>query len=243
MRRQRGMAEVAGRVVVGRGDDVPSRPTRAHVVKGCELAGNVVGLREARRYRAAESDARRSPGERRQQRDRLERVHVHRKAAPGVQVVGARGGRIGDEVEIEFALLGELGDAAKVANIRRAGWVCAGMQPRGWMVAGGVVDEHGERHHAPLGHGPLLALQGRPRPARRCGLRGRRALNPAFPVRCPGTAICAAPRVGGKRAQRRAPETQVGRQARGASAALLGRTPGEGQGRADYFIDAAFADE
>jgi len=60
-----------------------------------------------------------------------------------VQIVGARGGRIGDEVEIEFALLGELGDAAEVANIRRPGRVRAGIQPRGWMVAGGMVDEQG----------------------------------------------------------------------------------------------------
>ena len=87
-------------------------------------ARHVVGLGEAGRDRAAEPDPpgrARQPGE---QGHRLEHVHEHRKAAPGVQVVGARRRRVGDEEQIEAALLGELGERRGSSRCRSS--------PRRW---------------------------------------------------------------------------------------------------------------
>jgi len=138
------VAEVSRRIVVGRGDDIPRRAAGRDVVQRGELAGNVVGLGEAGRDRAAQPDMCRRPGQAGEQGHRFQHVHEHREAAPGVQVVGARGWRVGDEEEVEAALLRELRQRAEIGDVGRAGCVRLGMQPGSRMAAGGLADQQAE---------------------------------------------------------------------------------------------------
>ena len=134
VRRQGGMAEIARGVVVGRGDDVPRRPPGRDVVERGELAGHVVGLGEAGRDRAAQADARRGAGQRGEQRHRLEHVHEHREAAPGVQVLGPRRRRVGDEEQVEASALGKLRQvrgSSRCRSIRRRSCPDAATRPDG----------------------------------------------------------------------------------------------------------------
>ena len=156
MRRQLGVAEIAGGVVVCRRDDVPARPPAGDVVERAKLAGNVVGFGEAGRHRAAKPDPRCLSGESGEQRHRLELVHVHREPAPGMQVLGARGRRIGDKEHVELAALSGLRDLAELADICRSCGIGVRMQPGGRVVSGRLVDEDRQRYSPFLCHLPLL---------------------------------------------------------------------------------------
>ena len=57
VRRELGVAEIAGGVVIGRRHDIPGRAAAGDVVERSELARDVVGFGEARRDRATEADA------------------------------------------------------------------------------------------------------------------------------------------------------------------------------------------
>ena len=186
--RQHGMAEVARGVVVGRGDDVPGRASGGDVVERGELARHVVGFGEAGRDRRAEADMRRRAREAGKQRDRLQHVHEHREPAPGMEIVGPRRGRVGDEEQVEQAALGGLGERAIVGDVGRPLGIGLGMQPRRRMAAGRPADQHRERNL--LAHSaPLLARAPCRRGPRRHRKPVRRGVERKCAVRVPGSRV------------------------------------------------------
>ena len=142
-----GVAEVAGGVVVGGGDDVPGGAAAADVVERGELAGDVVGLGEAGGDGAAEADARGGAGEGGEEGDGLEDVHEQREAGPGMEVVGAGGGGVGDEEEVEQAAFGGAGGFGVGGEVGGWGEGRFGVEPTGRVRPGGAEQE-GERHAA-----------------------------------------------------------------------------------------------
>ena len=67
--------EIQRRVGIGGGDDVPARAAAADVVERGEAAGDVIGLVEGGRAGGDQADMLGDAGQRRQQRERLERGH------------------------------------------------------------------------------------------------------------------------------------------------------------------------
>jgi hypothetical protein len=110
-----------------------------------ELARDVVGLGEAGRDGAAQSETARAAGKRRQQRHGLEHVHEQRIATPGVQVVGPGGRRVGDEEQVELAALRRLRHGNVAVDVVRGAAPGVGVKPGCWMGAVGM-HQRGKPH-------------------------------------------------------------------------------------------------
>src|SRR5205807_2800591 len=119
MWRQALEAEVARRIVIGRGHDIPGSAAVRDMIERGELAGEVVGLEKAGGGCRAETNMGGGAGNRRQQRDRLQHVHEQRRAAPGFEIFGARRRRVSDAEEVEFATLAKLRRGAVVVDVDR----------------------------------------------------------------------------------------------------------------------------
>ena len=150
--------EIARGVVVGAGHHVPGGPAMADVVERGEEASDVVGFVEAGRRGRAEADVGGRSRNGRKQRDRLHHVHVERRAAPGVEVVGARRGGVGQEEEVELALFGRLHETPEIVDVGRGTVLGAVQQPGRRMIPVGF--EETTENHLLVGHTLSPKVQG-----------------------------------------------------------------------------------
>jgi hypothetical protein len=125
VRQMLGLAEVLGRAFQPGGDDVPAGAAAADVVQRGELAGHVEGLGIGDAERGHQADVLGHRGQGRQDGDRLEAVQIVRAG------LGVDRQAVGDEQEVELALLGQLGGAAVVLEIGAGAGLGVGMTPVG----------------------------------------------------------------------------------------------------------------
>ena len=93
--------EIERSVRIGRGHDIPSRTASADMVERGEAPGDMIGLVERRRSRRDQPDVLGGAGQRRQQRERLERRHGV-AALERIDRHVQHGQMIGHEEGIEF---------------------------------------------------------------------------------------------------------------------------------------------
>ena len=143
--------------IIERGDDVPGRPSAAHVVEGREGAGDVERRVIGGRAGGAEADP---PGRRGHDRQYRNRVHLHHPhAVPHRVRVGTaidirQCQPVVEEGEMELAGLQDLGDPPVVAG----GEEVAGrfrVAPGGGVVGAVLRLEEAHQDHAPLAHAVL----------------------------------------------------------------------------------------
>ena len=109
-------AEIQRRVGIGRRHDVPAGAAAADMVERGEAAGNVIGLVEGRRCGGDQADMLGDGGQRRQQRERLERRH--RVAAPQrLDRHVEHGQMVGHEEGVELRRLQRLREALQMREI------------------------------------------------------------------------------------------------------------------------------
>lgn len=136
-------AEIAGRIRVGRGDDIPGGAAIADMVERGEAPCDVIRLVERRRGRCGKADLVGDGGERRKKREGFEgrhRVAALQRFDRHVE----HGQMIGHEEGIEFRLFQPLGEGLDMVEVEiRIGIgariaPCAGMQADGTHEGGEV---------------------------------------------------------------------------------------------------------
>ena len=121
-------AEIQRGIGIGRGDDVPAGAAAADMVERGEAAGDVIGRVEGRRCGGDQADMVGDGGQRRQQRERLERGH--RVAAPQrLDRHVEHGQMVGHEEGVELRRLQRLREALQMREVEVGVGIGAGIAP------------------------------------------------------------------------------------------------------------------
>ena len=126
--------EIERRVRIGGGDDVPAGAAAADVVERGEPARDVIGRVEGGRAGGDEADMLGTPGQRRQQRERLERRH-RVAALERLQRHVQHRHVVGHEEGVELAVLELLREALQVGEVEVRVRIGAGIAPGAGMEA------------------------------------------------------------------------------------------------------------
>ena len=129
--------EIQRRVGIGGGDDVPARASAADVVERGELARDVIGLVEGGRGGGDQADMLRGTGQRRQQRERIERRHGG-AALQRLDRHVEHGQMIGHEEGVEAAALQRLGETLQMREVEIGVRESAGIAPGTGVDADGT---------------------------------------------------------------------------------------------------------
>jgi hypothetical protein len=127
--------EVQGGIRIGRRDDVPAGAATAEMIERGEAARNVIGRIEGCRSGGDESDAFGDLGQRRQQRERLERCR-RMAALERVDWHVEQGHVVGHEEGVEFRRFQRLGEAPQMSNVEVRVGIRARISPSSGVDAG-----------------------------------------------------------------------------------------------------------